>query len=51
MTDINKPQDNLRANADAAIRKSADAMQQGVDFLLGEQVVNRHFYCITKPVK
>ena len=29
MTDINKPQDNLRANADAAIRKSADAMQQG----------------------
>src|SRR5918997_1163227 len=29
MADINKPQDNLRANADAAIRKSADAMQQG----------------------
>ena len=29
MTGINKPQDNLRANADAAIRKSADAMQQG----------------------
>ncbi len=29
MADINKPQDNLRANADAAIRKSADAVQQG----------------------
>src|SRR5215210_1068467 len=29
MADINKPQDNQRANADAAIRKSADAMQQG----------------------
>jgi hypothetical protein len=29
MADINKPQDNLRANADAAIRKGADAMQQG----------------------
>ena len=29
MADINKPQDNPRANADAAIRKSADAMQQG----------------------
>ena len=29
MSDINKPQDNQRANADAAIRKSADAMQQG----------------------
>ena len=29
MAEINKPQDNQRANADAAIRKSADAMQQG----------------------
>src|ERR687894_594359 len=29
MVEINKPQDNQRANADAAIRKSADAMQQG----------------------
>ena len=29
MADISKPQDNQRANADAAIRKSADAMQQG----------------------
>ena len=29
MTDINKQQDNQRANADAAIRKGADAMQQG----------------------
>jgi hypothetical protein len=29
MSDINKPQDNMRPNADAAIRKSADAMQQG----------------------
>ena len=29
MADINKPQDNMRPNADAAIRKSADAMQQG----------------------
>jgi hypothetical protein len=29
MADINKPQDNLRANADAAVRRSADAMQQG----------------------
>jgi hypothetical protein len=29
MVDINKPQDNQRANADAAIRRSADAMQQG----------------------
>ena len=29
MADINKPQDNQRANADAAIRKGADAMQQG----------------------
>ncbi len=29
MADINKPQDNQRANADAAIRRSADAMQQG----------------------
>ena len=29
MAEINKPQDNQRANADAAIRQSADAMQQG----------------------
>ncbi len=29
MADINKPQDNQRANADAAVRRSADAMQQG----------------------
>src|SRR5215207_9973723 len=29
IAEINKPQDNQRANADAAIRKSADAMQQG----------------------
>jgi hypothetical protein len=29
MADINKPQDNQRANADAATRRSADAMQQG----------------------
>jgi hypothetical protein len=29
MAEINKPQDNQHANADAAIRKSADAMQQG----------------------
>ena len=29
MADINKPQDNLRANADAAVRKGADALQQG----------------------
>ena len=29
MVEINKPQDNQRANADAAIRKSTDAMQQG----------------------
>ncbi len=29
MAEINKPQDIQRANADAAIRKSADAMQQG----------------------
>ena len=29
MAEINKPQDNQRANADAAIRKDADAMQQG----------------------
>ena len=29
MVEINKPQDNQRANADAAIHKSADAMQQG----------------------
>jgi hypothetical protein len=29
MAEINKPQDNPRANADAAIRQSADAMQQG----------------------
>ena len=29
MADIDKPQDNLRTNADAAIRKGADAMQQG----------------------
>ena len=28
MADINKPQDNLRANADAAVRKGADAVQQ-----------------------
>ena len=29
MVEINKPQDNQRANADAAIRKSAEAVQQG----------------------
>ena len=29
MADINKPQDNLRANGDAAVRKSVDAVQQG----------------------
>ena len=29
MADIDKPQDSMRTNADAAIRKGADAMQQG----------------------